>query len=169
MLFYQQPRRLEMRQLTPCCRAVFNGARRDGNCRVACSARPPGLYYGLTTPPGVTLLHAKPLTWVARPLHRRSSTLARSSKGNAGPCCSSVPLSGGGVSGAVSGVPFFHWEGLPVITPDDAALIAEYERLRQQMKELAQRSEQVDARLVELEMLLPDSYAYLGDPTDDLG
>ena len=49
-------------------------------------------------------------------------------------------------------------------TPDDAALIAEYERLRQEADQLFRRTEQVDARLVELERLLPDSYTYPGDP-----
>ena len=53
-------------------------------------------------------------------------------------------------------------------TPDDATLIAEYERLRHEADELNQRSEHVDARLVELDKLLPDSYTYPGDPTDDL-
>ena len=48
-------------------------------------------------------------------------------------------------------------------TPDDVALIAEYERLRHEADQLNQRSEQVDARLVELERLLPDSYTYPGD------
>ena len=48
--------------------------------------------------------------------------------------------------------------------PDDATLIAEYERLRHEADELNQRSEQVDARLVELERLLPDHYVFPGDP-----
>jgi len=51
--------------------------------------------------------------------------------------------------------------------PDEATLIAEYERLRREADELDQRSEQIDGRLVELERLLPDSYSYPGDPTDD--
>ncbi len=52
--------------------------------------------------------------------------------------------------------------------PDDAALIAEYQRLRQELDELDERVEQVDHRLVELERILPDSYAHPGDPTDGL-
>ncbi len=53
-------------------------------------------------------------------------------------------------------------------TPDEATLIAEYERLRREADELDERSEQIADRLVELERLLPDSYAYPNDPTDDL-
>ena len=50
-----------------------------------------------------------------------------------------------------------------MIADEHAALIAEYERLRQEADELDQRSEQVDARLVELERILPDSCTYPGD------
>lgn len=55
-------------------------------------------------------------------------------------------------------------------TPDDATLIAEYELLRRELEELDKRTNQVDARLVELDKLLPDSYTYPGDPPldDDL-
>ena len=49
-------------------------------------------------------------------------------------------------------------------TPDNSALIAEYEKLRREAEQLCRRSERVDARLVELEGLLPDSYTYPGDP-----
>ena len=50
---------------------------------------------------------------------------------------------------------------------NEAALIAEYENLRREADKLDQRGEQVDARLVELEHLLPDSYTYPGDPLLD--
>ena len=49
-------------------------------------------------------------------------------------------------------------------TPNGAALIAEYERLRQEADQLDRRSEQVEARLVHVERLLPDRYTYPGDP-----
>lgn len=61
------------------------------------------------------------------------------------------------------GVPF-SLRGLPMSKPSDAALIAQYERLRQEADQLQERSEQVDARLVQLERLLPDTYTYPGDP-----
>ena len=47
--------------------------------------------------------------------------------------------------------------------PSDADLIAQYERLRQEADQLQERSEQVDARLVQLERLLPNRYTYPGD------
>ncbi len=55
-------------------------------------------------------------------------------------------------------------------TPDDAILIAKYERLRHKAEELDRRafklfarSAEIDARLVELEKLLLDDYTYRGD------
>ncbi len=51
-----------------------------------------------------------------------------------------------------------------MIANNEAALIAEYERLRRELDELNVRTEWIDARLVELEKLLPDHYVYLGDP-----
>ena len=53
--------------------------------------------------------------------------------------------------------------GLPMATPNATALIAQYERLRQEADQLDQRSEQVEARLVQLERLLPNTYTYPGD------
>lgn len=53
--------------------------------------------------------------------------------------------------------------GLPMPKPADAALIAEYEGLRHEANKLDKRSEQVDARLIELERLLPDSYTFPGE------
>lgn len=47
---------------------------------------------------------------------------------------------------------------------NEATLIVEYERLRHEANQLNKRNEQVDARLVELEKLLPNSYTYPGDP-----
>ncbi len=47
---------------------------------------------------------------------------------------------------------------------NDTALIAEYECLRREEYHLNARSEQGDARLIELERILPDSYTYPGDP-----
>ncbi len=61
----------------------------------------------------------------------------------------------------------FSLRELPMTIPGDAALIAEYERLRHEVDELDRRSEQTHARLVELERLLPNSYTYPGDPIDD--
>ncbi len=48
---------------------------------------------------------------------------------------------------------------------NDTALIAEYECLRREEYHLNARSEQIDARLIELERILPDSYTYPGDPS----
>ena len=53
--------------------------------------------------------------------------------------------------------------GHPMATPNATALIAQYERLRQEADQLDQRSEQVEARLVQLERLLPNTYTYPGD------
>ena len=47
---------------------------------------------------------------------------------------------------------------------NDTALIAEYEHLRREEYHLNARSDRVDARLIELERILPDSYTYPGDP-----
>ena len=43
---------------------------------------------------------------------------------------------------------------------DEAALIAEYRRLRRRLHELTVESETVDQRLVEIEFRLPDSYVH---------
>ena len=48
-------------------------------------------------------------------------------------------------------------------TPAVAALITEYERLRQEANQLDRRSEQIEARLIQLERLLPNRYTYPGD------
>ena len=45
-----------------------------------------------------------------------------------------------------------------MITPNDTALIAEYECLRREVCQLNAWSDQFDARLVELERILPDDY-----------
>ena len=91
--------------------------------------------------------------------------MARCPKGNAGPCCSSVPLGRGVGSGVVLGVPFFHCAGFNMaITPDETALIAEYERLRHELDELDARTRQLDRKLIDIEKLLPDHYVYPGDP-----
>ena len=47
-----------------------------------------------------------------------------------------------------------------MIKPNDTALIAEYERLRREAYQLNSWSEQFDARLVELEQVLPDDYIF---------
>jgi hypothetical protein len=44
------------------------------------------------------------------------------------------------------------------------ALIAEYEWLRQQAKALDWQSNQIDARLIEIERKLPASYRFPDDP-----
>jgi len=49
-------------------------------------------------------------------------------------------------------------------TDDEAMVIAAYERLRAKLDQLNEQSDRVDARLVELEPLLPDDYVYPGDP-----
>lgn len=54
--------------------------------------------------------------------------------------------------------------GLPMTIPNDAALIAEYERLRHELTERVRQGQKLDSRLVELERILPDSYTYPGDP-----
>lgn len=54
--------------------------------------------------------------------------------------------------------------GLPMTKPDVAAVIAEYERLRHEADALDKRSERIEARMIELERLLPDGYTYPGDP-----
>ncbi len=47
---------------------------------------------------------------------------------------------------------------------DEDALIREYERLRRKAHELDVQAETVDARLIEIEELLPDHYTFPGDP-----
>ncbi|MBU4271712.1 MAG: hypothetical protein KKA28_07625 [Planctomycetes bacterium] len=47
---------------------------------------------------------------------------------------------------------------------NEKTLIAEYEWLRQLAKVLDGQSNFVDARLVEIERQLPDSYTFLDDP-----
>ena len=47
-----------------------------------------------------------------------------------------------------------------MVKPNDTAFIAEYERLRREAYQLNVWSEQFDARLVELERILPDDYTY---------
>lgn len=44
------------------------------------------------------------------------------------------------------------------------ALVAEYEWLRQFDKALDRQSNQVDARLIEIERALPDNYTFTDDP-----
>lgn len=48
--------------------------------------------------------------------------------------------------------------------PVEAALIAEYVRLRLELDGLDRRYEEIEARMVEVELLLPDNYTYPGDP-----
>jgi hypothetical protein len=75
-----------------------------------------------------------------------------------------APCRGSG-SGAVLGVPFFHCAGFNMaITPDETALIAEYERLRRELDELDARARQLDRKLIDIEKLLPDHYVFPGDP-----
>ena len=47
---------------------------------------------------------------------------------------------------------------------NDAPLIVEYETLRRRECELIEQLNAVDARLIEIEQQLPDSYTYSGDP-----
>ena len=46
-------------------------------------------------------------------------------------------------------------------------LIVEYERLRRLAHELDVQVNTVDARLIEIERQLPDSYHYPGDPPEE--
>ena len=50
-----------------------------------------------------------------------------------------------------------------MFTDDEAKMIAEYERLRRKLDELDREAERVDARLIELDRLLPDDYDYPPD------
>ena len=54
-----------------------------------------------------------------------------------------------------------------MVNSNDTALIAEYEQLRREAYQLNAWSEQVDARLVELERILPDDYTSLFDSPDN--
>jgi len=47
---------------------------------------------------------------------------------------------------------------------DKETLIAEYETLRRRERELVEQLNAVDARLIELEGELPNSYTFPGDP-----
>ncbi len=62
------------------------------------------------------------------------------------------------------GTPFFLARDKAMIAYDKATLIAEYERLRCEADKLDERSEQIEARLIELERLLPNNYQFPGDP-----
>ena len=50
-----------------------------------------------------------------------------------------------------------------MFTRDEAKMIAEYERLRRKLDELDSEEQRVDARIIELERLLPDDYDYPPD------
>ena len=57
------------------------------------------------------------------------------------------------------------WAGGRRFTMKD--LIVEYERLRRLAHELDVQVNTVDARLIEIERQLPDSYHYPGDPPEE--
>ena len=53
------------------------------------------------------------------------------------------------------------------LTADRNRLIADYEWLRRMMRLLEMQTEQVDRQLIELEGLLPDDYAFPGNPREN--
>ena len=54
-----------------------------------------------------------------------------------------------------------------MVKQNEIALVAEYERLRYEANQLEKWSEQVDARLVELERILPGDYIFPCDSPDN--
>jgi hypothetical protein len=74
--------------------------------------------------------------------------------------CSFVPLCGGSV-GSLIGVPFYIGAGN---MSSENRLIVEYEQLRWLLEVLDSQVNVIDARLIEIENELPDSYVFPGDP-----
>ena len=78
-----------------------------------------------------------------------------------------APLQGSAGRAAFGSALPFSLRGLSMVKSNDTALIAEYERLRHEAYQLNLWSEQIDARLVELEQIQPDDYTSSRDSPDN--